>query len=116
MNGGLRSVLDRSSIVIVTSLWTTARLITLVRPAALFIVSTNVFVPGASGKRSTHNSPLRSTRPLASLVRPLVSVICAVTVAVGSSSRPRRVKLLPLTCAPSCGQYSVRAGGLVTPE
>lgn len=92
------------AIVTVNGFGDTVMLVTLVFPAASVTVNVKLFVPLDMGSFSTQKFPFRSTRPLTMFVIPLVPTICAVTVAVGSSTLPRQVKLLPLICSPFPGQ------------
>ena len=76
-------------------------------------VSVSTLVPCDNGKSSTQNRPLRSTSPLYEFVTPFVSTVVTITPAVGLSSQPATVKLVPQTVAPSNGKLSVMTGAFV---
>ena len=65
-------------------------------------------VAAANGMSVTVNRPSRSTVP-AKLPPP----VSTLTLAVASSNCPRRVKVVPATCALCSGQITVMVGALV---
>ena len=103
------------SIVSVTPLCTNVKVVLALFPAASVAVTVNTLVPGLSGRFCSQNCPPRSTNPLNVCTLLLVSVVCAVTVAVSSSNIPRKVMLLPEISMPSCGHVIATAGGVVSP-
>jgi hypothetical protein len=92
------------------ALWTTVTFVSLDNPAAFVTFNVTQFVPLFNGKFSTQSTPDRSTSPLTVFVSPFVSVIVAETVADGSSTVPRSVKLLPHICIPFVGHVSPTTG------
>ncbi len=98
-----------------TALLVTIMLVMVAFPAAFVAVRVRVLAPSASGKSSAQIKPLRSTVASTVVVTPSAPVMEAKTWAVGSSAQPRKVKLLAAIASPFWGQYSVSAGGAMTP-
>src|SRR5665213_429376 len=94
----------------IMSLLTTLMLVAFVNPAELVTHNVSRFVPSASGRFSTQRTPLRSTSPLMVFTSPFVSVIVADTLAHGSSTKPRSVKLPPHNSIPFVGHVSDTTG------